>query len=80
MCRIGSVERGRDGHRAHVDPVLLYRRLRRHRSLDVTFAGPVTFASDFVIIDAAKEFHFIVSDAGGTTVASGVARRQTRQD
>lgn len=45
-------------------------------SLTVTF-GPLTFTADFVIVDVAKEFHFIVSDAVGT-VANGVAKRQVR--
>ena len=45
-------------------------------SLTVTFPGSLTFTVDFVIVDVAKEFHFIVSDPTGTTVASGVAKRQ----
>ena len=37
-----------------------------------------TFTTDFVLVDNAKEFLFIVSDTAqpGTTVASGVAKRQ----
>jgi hypothetical protein len=34
------------------------------------------FRSDFVIVDNAKEIHFVLSDAAGGTVASGVAKRQ----
>jgi hypothetical protein len=36
------------------------------------------FTTDFVLVDNAKEFHFIVSDAAqpGTTVGSGIAKRQ----
>jgi hypothetical protein len=47
-------------------------------SMTVTYAGPLgPFTADFVIVDANKEFHFIISDGfGGGTVASGVAKRQ----
>ena len=36
------------------------------------------FTTDFVLVDNAKEFHFIVSDTAqpGATVGSGVAKRQ----
>ena len=39
---------------------------------------PGTFTTDFVLVDAAKEFLFIVSDTTqpGSTVGSGVAKRQ----
>lgn len=46
-------------------------------SVIVTFAGFGSFTTDFVIVDVAKEFHFIISDVSGT-VASGVAQRQVR--
>ena len=44
----------------------------------VTFQPSGAFTTDFVLVDGAKEFHFIVSDTTqpGTTVASGVAKRQ----
>ena len=48
-------------------------------SLTVTFSGPLIFTIDFVIVDVAKEFHFIASDPTGTTVASGVAKRQGKR-
>jgi hypothetical protein len=45
---------------------------------DVTFTElPIPFKSDFVIVDQAKEIHFVLSDPfSETTVASGVAKRQ----
>jgi hypothetical protein len=49
-------------------------------TLDVTFNEPpftVPFHSDFVIVDGGKELHFVLSDAAGSTVASGVAKRQS---
>jgi hypothetical protein len=49
-------------------------------SIDVTFnEAPFTvpFHSDFVIVDGADELPFVLSDAAGSTVASGVAKRQT---
>ncbi len=45
-------------------------------SLTVTFPGALTFTVDFVIVEVEKELHLIVSDPAGTTVASGVAKRQ----
>ena len=42
------------------------------------FAGP--FVSDFVIVDDARELQFILSDASGGTVASGVAKKQAPGD
>jgi hypothetical protein len=38
-----------------------------------TFPGLGGFTTDFVILDGAKEFHFIIS---GGAVASGVAKKQ----
>jgi hypothetical protein len=48
----------------------------------VTFVElPVPFTSDFVIVDQAKELHFVLSDEfSHTTVASGVAKRQRSGD
>ena len=43
------------------------------------FPGVGAFRTDFVIVDNAKEFRFIISDQtqpGGATLASGVAKRQ----
>jgi hypothetical protein len=47
-------------------------------TIQTTFAPAGAFTTDFVIIEEKGEFHFIVSDVAqpGTTVASGVARRQ----
>jgi hypothetical protein len=42
------------------------------------FTGP--FRSDFVIVDNAKEIDFMLSDASGGTVASGVSKRQTSDE
>lgn len=42
------------------------------------FTGP--FLSDFVIVDQAKELQFVLSDVSQTTVASGVAKRQSSSD
>lgn len=49
-------------------------------TLIATFAPAGAFTTDFVLVDNAKEFHFIVSDTAqpGATVASGVAKRQVR--
>jgi hypothetical protein len=48
---------------------------------DVTFTGLPPFKSDFVIVDQAKEIHFVLSDPiTQTTVASGVAKRQSSSD
>lgn len=54
-------------------------------SQTITFAGlfgpPFSpFTSDFVIVDAKKELPFILSNATGDTVASGVAKRQAGGD
>jgi len=35
------------------------------------------FISDLVIVDNAREIHFVLSDAGGGTVANGIAKEQT---
>ena len=42
------------------------------------FTGP--FMSDFVIVDQGKELQFVLSDVSQTTVASGVAKRQSSSD
>lgn len=49
-------------------------------TLIVTFLPAGAFTTDFVLVDNAEEFHFIVSDTAqpGATVASGVAKRQVR--
>jgi len=50
-------------------------------SQNLTFGPFGPFTSSFVIVDAKKEVHFILSDGfGGGTVASGVSRRQARGD
>lgn len=52
-------------------------------SLDVTFNEPPfsgPFHSDFVIVDDANELDFVLSDPIGSTVASGISRRQSRID
>jgi hypothetical protein len=51
-------------------------------TIDVTFNElPVPFRSDFVIVDQAKELLFVLSDEfSHSTVASGVAKRQTSND
>jgi hypothetical protein len=43
-----------------------------------TFGPGLVFTTDFVLVEHAKKFYFIVSDTAqpGTTVASGVASRQ----
>ena len=48
-------------------------------TIDVTFTElPIPFKSDFVIVDQAKELQFVLSDEFfHSTVASGVAKRQT---
>jgi hypothetical protein len=47
--------------------------------IHVTFNEPPfgPFVSDFVIVDEARELRFILSDASGGTVASGVAKKQS---
>lgn len=47
-------------------------------TIQTTFAPAGAFTTDFVITEERGEFHFIVSDQvqPGTTVASGVAKRQ----
>lgn len=49
---------------------------------EVTFTElPIPFKSHFVIVDQAKEIHFVLSDPlTQTTVASGVAKRQASSD
>ena len=49
-------------------------------SIHVTFNEPpfvAPFTSDFDIVDNKKELDFVLSDSGGGTVASGVAKRQS---
>ncbi len=50
--------------------------------INVTFNElPLPFRSDFVIVDQAKELQFVLSDEFfHSTVASGVAKRQTSSD
>jgi hypothetical protein len=49
-------------------------------SIDVTFidplGNPVVFSALLVIVDHQKEFRFIPLDPVGTTIATGVAKRQ----
>jgi hypothetical protein len=50
---------------------------------DVTFdTAPFTgpFHSDFVVVDEGEEIPFMLSDATGGTVATGVAKRQTDEE
>lgn len=42
------------------------------------FNGP--FTSDFVIVEQAKELHFVLSNVSQTTVANGIAKRQSASD
>jgi hypothetical protein len=48
-------------------------------TLEATPPTPIPlpeFRSDMVLVDNAKEIHFVLSDNAGLTVASGVAKRQ----